>query len=178
MPGEAGLKFAQHLHEKAIRLGVLSEDGRRIDREKVNRMWEEQVADCHSEEAVTQFVNEGKKIATDSSDTGNCLNVDSVFEKQARMVNRQLKAVSYTLHSKARDLYNGKGTTNLHSMYQKTKDDNRADLIELSNYLKSHDEVVDERREALKRICIEHNINSPLLGKELYDPNKFDKTRD
>jgi hypothetical protein len=30
----------------------------------------------------------------------------------------------------------------------------------------------------LKRICIEFNINNPVIGEELYNPKKYDGTKD
>lgn len=38
-------------------------------------------------------------------------------------------------------------------------------------------EDVTERRNELKKICIENGINNPIIGEQLYNPTKFDYTR-
>lgn len=40
------------------------------------------------------------------------------------------------------------------------------DLQLLMNYIKVNDDVVDERKTQLKKICIKYGINNPLVGEE------------
>ena len=40
------------------------------------------------------------------------------------------------------------------------------DLNLLLNYILVQDDLIDERKLELQRICLKHNINSPLLGEE------------
>jgi len=62
----------------------------------------------------------------------------------------------------------------LHTLNEQAAKEEIQDLKELMQYLKSHDDVIDERLEELKTICIDCKINSPFLGEQLYDPNSYD----
>jgi hypothetical protein len=81
------------------------------------------------------------------------------------------------MHTNAKALLDNE-SIDLNTLFDQEYARDEEDLKALHSYLLSFDASADERKEALKRICIKHKINSPLLGPLLYDPNKFDKTRD
>jgi hypothetical protein len=54
----------------------------------------------------------------------------------------------------------------LHTLNEQAAKEEIQDLKELMQYLKSHDDVIDERLEELKTICIDCKINSPFLGEQ------------
>lgn len=63
---------------------------------------------------------------------------------------------------------------NLHTLYQQAEKADRQDLEALRQYLESHEEYKDWRKEELKAICLKFGINNPCLGDQLYNPNQYD----
>jgi hypothetical protein len=80
-------------------------------------------------------------------------------------VKKQLKRVSYNLRKEAHDLFFNR-KFNLHTLNQVAIEEDIHDLNELYQYLVSHDQYKDHRREELKQICIKFGINNPFLGEE------------
>lgn len=63
-------------------------------------------------------------------------------------------------------------------MFNKATENDAQDLKLLLSYMEAQDDVVQERKDELRDICLEFGINSPLLGDEFYDPNAPDLSRE
>ena len=51
------------------------------------------------------------------------------------------------------------------------------ELAWLEQKTNTFENPAEKRLEELRRICILNNINNPIVGEDLYDPKKEDKTR-
>lgn len=65
----------------------------------------------------------------------------------------------------------------LHSLAEEQKKEDIKSLYFLLNLTVAKKDVVTERSELLKSICVKHGINHPLIGEKLYDPMKFDYSK-
>lgn len=88
----------------------------------------------------------------------------------------QLSRVDNMIKENASKLDNEK--YNLHTLFNKATENDAQDLKLLLSYMEAQDDVVQERKDELRDICLEFGINSPLLGDDLYDPNAPDLSRE
>lgn len=62
-------------------------------------------------------------------------------------------------------------------MNDNQKDEDMRALFFLLNLTVTKKDVIMDRKNELKRICLQKGINNPIIGDEHYDPNKFDYSR-
>ena len=66
---------------------------------------------------------------------------------------------------------------NLHTEMGQKRHQDKNDLQWLLKKTRVTDVPGDAEKEELKRICIEHGINNPIVGEDRYDPEAFDMSK-
>ncbi len=105
-----------------------------------------------------------------------CLNVDNVFRIARNRTKHQLQAVDGKIEKQVHDLFYHR-KYDLHSLHQEKKADDKRDLDLLLNMTIGEKDDNSYVMEELKRICLQYNINNPVIGDELYNPTKYDGTK-
>jgi hypothetical protein len=88
----------------------------------------------------------------------------------------QLASVDDILYKKRKALFYDR-KFELHTLSEEQKVNDLKALHFLLNLTVGKRDEVMERKNELKRICIENKINNPIIGEKLYNPSGFDYSR-
>ena len=102
--------------------------------------------------------------------------IDAIFKLQKERVDKQIEIVMPALKKKGASVIKSDLATPLTTLVHERYKQMAKELAWIEQKSTIYENPAEKRREELKKICILHGINNPIIGEELYDPMKPDTT--